>query len=168
MNNTFTLYNKTIQIPEEVDKWYKTHLEFQNKHEEKIKEVEDNLIKCTPLPLDGKEVRLFKKVAAQIHLSATDQIKVVISETIDTFKKDYKWIDLKPNTNVELKNIFMHMYDEQFIHQHIQSIIQLISKQENVLIDQLYKEGFAPTYLIQFYNTLIQEEIEYMELKCTY
>ena len=161
--NTFTLYNESIKINDEVENWYLTHLKLEKEHEEKMKEVEQKLIECTPLSLDGKDVRLYKKIAAQVYLSATDQIKVVVSETMDSFKKDYKWLDLKPSINKDLLHIYKHVYDEECIHQHIQKIIAQIQKQENPLLDDLYRNGFAPTYLMHFYNSLIEENIHYFE-----
>ncbi len=161
--NTFTLYNEAIKINDEVENWYLTHLKLENGHAEKMKEVEQKLIECTPLSLDGKDVRLYKKIAAQVYLSATDQIKVVVSETIDSYKKDYKWLDLKPSINKDLLHIYKHVYDEEWIHQHIQKIIGKIKKQENALLDDLYRNGFAATYLMHFYNSLIEENIHYFE-----
>lgn len=152
-----------IQISKEADTWFKAHQELEKKHVEKKREVETNLIKGTPLTLDGKDMRLFKKIAAQIHLSATDQIRVVVSETIDAFKRDYKWLNVKPNTNKDLLHIYKHIYDEELIHQHIQKITDQIPTQQDLLLDELYKQGFAPTYLMHFYNSLIEEDIHYFE-----
>jgi hypothetical protein len=160
---TFKIFNKTIEIKDNVQAWYDENKKLEEEHQSTIEKVEDSLKHWNPEKLDGKDVHTLNKVLAQINVAATDQINVVVDKTIKNFQENKKWLNLGFNTNKDLLNIYAHTYDEDAINEHIEKIASTIEPTDNELKNKLYTEGFIPTYLTHFYNSVIKDNIHHFE-----
>ena len=60
-------------------------------------------------------------------------------------------------------NIYAHTYDEDTVNEHIEKIASTIEPTDNELKNKLYTEGFIPTYLTHFYNSVIKDNIQHFE-----
>lgn len=121
---TFKIFNKTIEIKDNVQTWYDENKKLEEEHQSTIEKVEDSLKHWSPEKLDGKDVHTLNKVLAQINVAATDQINVVVDKTIKNFQENKKWLNLGFNTNKDLLNIYAHTYDEDAVNEHIEKNCQ--------------------------------------------